>query len=72
MITAPGFPNQQFSIGDIVMGLGIINLCFEGSRVPRPTARRCRKPRRRLELGRSLEQPGAVEHDLERPEHRAS
>ncbi len=35
VITAPGFPNQQFSIGDIVMGLGIVNLCFEGSRVPR-------------------------------------
>jgi hypothetical protein len=35
VITAPGFPNQQFSIGDIVMGLGIVDLCFEGSRVPR-------------------------------------
>lgn len=35
VITAPGFPNQQFSIGDIVMGFGIIDLCFEGSRVPR-------------------------------------
>jgi hypothetical protein len=35
VITAPGFPNQQFSIGDIVMGLGIVELCFEGSRVPR-------------------------------------
>jgi hypothetical protein len=35
VITVPGFPNQQFSIGDIVMGLGIIDLCFEGSRVPR-------------------------------------
>jgi Family of unknown function (DUF5317) len=35
-ITAPGFPNQQFSIGDIVMGFGIVYLCFEGSRVPRP------------------------------------
>jgi hypothetical protein len=34
-ITAPGFPNQQFSIGDIVMALGIVYLCFEGSRVPR-------------------------------------
>jgi hypothetical protein len=35
VITAPGFPNQQFSIGDIVMSLGIVNLCFEGSRRPR-------------------------------------
>jgi len=35
VITAPGFPNQQFSIGDIVMGLGIVDLCFEGSRVPK-------------------------------------
>jgi hypothetical protein len=35
VVTAPGFPNQQFSIGDIVMGLGIVDLCFEGSRVPR-------------------------------------
>jgi hypothetical protein len=35
VITAPGFPNQQFSIGDIVMALGIVDVCFEGSRVPR-------------------------------------
>jgi len=28
VITVPGFPNQQFSIGDIVMGLGIVYLCF--------------------------------------------
>jgi hypothetical protein len=35
VITAPGVPNQQFSIGDIVMALGIVDLCFEGSRVPR-------------------------------------
>ncbi len=35
VITAPSFPNQQFSIGDIVMGIGIVDLCFEGSRVPR-------------------------------------
>jgi hypothetical protein len=35
VITLPGFPNQQFSIGDIVMGLGIVDLCFEGSRRPR-------------------------------------
>lgn len=35
VITAPGIPNQQFSIGDIVMALGIVDVCFEGSRVPR-------------------------------------
>jgi len=35
VITVAGFPNQQFSIGDIVMGLGIVDLCFEGSRRPR-------------------------------------
>jgi len=35
VITAPGVPNQQFSIGDVVMALGIVDLCFEGSRVPR-------------------------------------
>ncbi len=35
VITAPGLPNQQFSIGDIVIGLGIVDVCFEGSRVPR-------------------------------------
>ncbi len=35
VISAPGLPNQQFSIGDIVIGLGVVDLCFEGSRVPR-------------------------------------
>jgi hypothetical protein len=35
VITLPGFPNQQFSIGDVVMGLGIVDLCFEASRTPR-------------------------------------
>jgi Family of unknown function (DUF5317) len=35
VVTAPGLPNQQFSVGDIVMALGIVDLCFEGSRVPR-------------------------------------
>jgi hypothetical protein len=35
VITVPGLPNQQFSIGDIVMGIGIVDLCFEGSRVPK-------------------------------------
>jgi hypothetical protein len=35
VLTLPGVPNQQFSIGDIVMGLGIVDLCFEASRRPR-------------------------------------
>ena len=35
VFTAPGVPNQQYSIGDIVIGIGIIDLCFEGSRRPR-------------------------------------
>ena len=35
VISAPRFPNQQFSIGDIVIALGVLDLCFEGSRVPR-------------------------------------
>ena len=40
VISAPGFPNQQFSVGDIVIALGIVDLCFEGSRVPRRRDRR--------------------------------
>ena len=35
VITVPGLPNQQFSIGDIVIALGIIDVCFEASRRPR-------------------------------------
>lgn len=35
VITLPRLPNQQFSIGDIIIGLGIVDLCFEASRVPR-------------------------------------
>jgi hypothetical protein len=34
-ITFPGMPNDQFSIGDIVIFLGIIDVCFEASRRPR-------------------------------------
>jgi hypothetical protein len=44
VITLPGFPNQQFSIGDIVISIGIIDLCFEGSRVPRRRGQRPRTP----------------------------
>jgi hypothetical protein len=35
VITAPGVPNQQFSIGDIVIGIGVVDICFEASRRPR-------------------------------------
>jgi hypothetical protein len=35
VITAPGVPNQQFSIGDIVIGIGVVDLCFQASRRPR-------------------------------------
>jgi cytochrome c biogenesis factor len=34
-LSLPRVPNEQFSIGDIVICLGIIDLCFEASRVPR-------------------------------------
>lgn len=38
VITAPGFPNQQFSVGDIVIGIGIVVICYDGSRPrQRPT-----------------------------------
>jgi hypothetical protein len=39
VITLPNLPNQQFSIGDIVIGLGILDVCFEASRVPRRRGR---------------------------------
>jgi hypothetical protein len=35
VITLPGFPNQQFSAGDIVIGAGVVYLCFAASRSPR-------------------------------------
>ena len=35
VITLPGLPNQQFSVGDIVIGVGVVYLCFEASRAPR-------------------------------------
>jgi hypothetical protein len=34
-ITFPGMPNDQFSVGDIVIFLGVIDVCFEASRRPR-------------------------------------
>ena len=44
----PGDPNQQFSVGDIVIGLGVIDLCFEASRRPRRFGVLCPKPTRPL------------------------
>ena len=35
VLSAPGIPNQQFSIGDIVIGIGVAEVCFEASRRPR-------------------------------------
>jgi hypothetical protein len=35
VITLPGLPNQQFSAGDIVIGAGVVYLCFGASRRPR-------------------------------------
>ena len=38
-ITVPGIPNVQYSIGDIVIALGIVDVCFEASRRPAPVRR---------------------------------
>ncbi|HEX5586489.1 MAG TPA: DUF5317 family protein [Acidimicrobiia bacterium] len=35
VLTVPGVPNQQFSIGDVVIGIGVADVCFEASRRPR-------------------------------------
>jgi hypothetical protein len=35
VLSAPGVPNQQFSIGDVVIGIGVADICFEASRRPR-------------------------------------
>ena len=32
VITAPGVPNQQFSVGDIIIGIGVVDICFQASR----------------------------------------
>ncbi len=66
VIIASGFPNQQFSIGDIVIALGILDLCFEGSRVPR---RRDSARRGADSAGLIVEQASPVEHDLEGRQH---
>ena len=34
-ITFPGFEHEQYSIGDLVIALGIVDVCFEASRRPR-------------------------------------
>jgi hypothetical protein len=34
-LTAPGFPHDIFSIGDIVIAIGVADVCFEASRRPR-------------------------------------
>ena len=34
-ITFPGFPDEQYSVGDLVIALGIVDVCFEASRRPR-------------------------------------
>jgi hypothetical protein len=34
-LTVPGFERQQFSIGDIVIAIGVADVCFEASRRPR-------------------------------------
>jgi len=34
-LTVPGIPDVQYSIGDIVIALGIVDVCFEASRRPR-------------------------------------
>jgi hypothetical protein len=38
VLSAPGVPNQQFSVGDVVIGIGIAGVCFEASRRPRRRA----------------------------------
>jgi hypothetical protein len=35
VITLPGLPNQQFSVGDVVIGVGVVYLCFAASHAPR-------------------------------------
>ena len=38
VLSAPGVPNQQFSVGDVVIGMGVAGVCFEASRRPRRRA----------------------------------
>lgn len=35
IFSAPEVPNQQFSIGDVVIMIGVADMCFEASRRPR-------------------------------------
>ena len=39
VLSLPRLPNQQFSIGDVVISLGVVDICFEASRVPRRRGR---------------------------------
>jgi hypothetical protein len=34
-LTFPGVPDEQYSVGDIVLALGIVDVCYEASRRPR-------------------------------------
>jgi hypothetical protein len=34
-ISLPGIPNEQYSVGDLVICVGIVDACWEASRVPR-------------------------------------
>jgi hypothetical protein len=38
--TLPGDERHPFSAGDIVIGLGVLDICFEASRVPRRRGKR--------------------------------
>jgi hypothetical protein len=38
--TLPGDERHPFSIGDVVIGIGILDICFEASRVPRRRGKR--------------------------------
>ena len=35
VLTLPHVPNEQFSVGDVIISLGLVDICFEGSRRPR-------------------------------------
>jgi hypothetical protein len=45
ILTVPPFDNQQFSMGDVIVGIGITGVCYEASR-PTRAMRRERRLRR--------------------------
>ena len=45
IFTVPPFDNQQFSVGDVLIGIGIAGVCYEASR-PTRAMRRERRARR--------------------------